>query len=90
MPSSLFGAGTPQTPVGPQQNQPQVNPQIQSMLQAYRSGQNPIQSMLYAKNPQMMQVMELVNSMGGDPKAAFYKLAAQKGVDPNSILSMLK
>jgi hypothetical protein len=46
--------------------------------------------MLYAKNPQMMQVMELVNSMGGDPKAAFYKLAAQKGVDPNSILSMLK
>ena len=90
MPSSLFGAGTPQTPVGPQQSQPQVNPQIQSMLQAYRSGQNPIQSMLYAKNPQMMQVMELVNSMGGDPKAAFYKLAAQKGVDPNSILSMLK
>ena len=90
MPSSLFGAGIPQTPVGPQQNLPQVNPQIRSMLQAYRSGQNPIQSMLYAKNPQLMQVMELVNSMGGDPKAAFYKLAAEKGVDPNSILSMLK
>jgi hypothetical protein len=60
------------------------------MLQAYRSGKDPMQSMLYAKNPQLAQVVELVNSMGGDPKAAFYQLAAQRGVDPNSILSMLK
>ena len=84
MSSSLFGT------VGPQQSQPRVNPELQSILQSYRSGQNPIQSMIYAKNPQLAQVMQLVNSMGGDPKVAFYKLAEQRGVDPNSILSMLK
>lgn len=58
-----------------------------------KSGGNPqsmLQSMITAKNPKMMEVMQLVNSMGGNPKEAFYKLAAQKGVDPNSILSMLK
>lgn len=49
-----------------------------------------MQSLLNAKNPQMAEVIQLVQSMGGDPKAAFYKLAAQKGVDPNSILSMLR
>ena len=46
--------------------------------------------MLYAKNPQFAQVVQIVNSMGGDPKTAFYKLAEQRGIDPNSILSMLK
>jgi hypothetical protein len=63
------------------------------MAQLFKSGGNPqnmMQSIISAKNPQMAQVMQLVNSMGGDPKAAFYQLAAQKGVDPNSILSMLK
>lgn len=90
MPSSLFGAVTPQIPVGPRQNQPQLNPQIQSMIQAYKSGQNPIESMVYAKNPQIAQIIQLVNSMGGNPKTAFYQLAAQNGVDPNSILNMLK
>lgn len=63
------------------------------MAQMYKSGgnaQNMLQSMLSAKNPQMAQAIQLVNSMGGDPKTAFYQLASQKGVDPNSILSMLQ
>ena len=46
--------------------------------------------MMAEKNPKIIEVMQLVNSMGGNPKEVFYKLAAQKGVDPNSILSMLK
>ena len=37
-------------------------------------------------NPQMKQVMDYVNANGGDPKAAFYKLAKEKGVDPEEIL----
>lgn len=97
MPSSLFGQSpmqqTPtQGPIGIPQNM-RVNPQLQSMIQLFKSGGNPrsmLQSMISARNPQMAQVMQIVNGSGGDAKAAFYKLAAQKGVDPNAILSMLQ
>ena len=41
------------------------------------------------QNPQFKKLMDTVNSMG-DPKSAFYALAKQKGVDPNSILGLLK
>ena len=71
----------------------QVNPQLRSMIQLFKSGGNPqamMQSMLSSRNPQLAQVMQIVNGSGGDAKDAFYKLAAQKGVDPNAILSMLQ
>jgi hypothetical protein len=45
---------------------------------------------LIGQNPQMQQVMQIINQNGGDPKAAFYNLAKQKGIDPDEILSMLK
>lgn len=35
------------------------------------------------------QIKNLIQQFGGDPKTAFYKLAEQKGIDPNSILQML-
>ena len=41
-------------------------------------------------NPQIKYVMDLVNQNGGDPKAAFYKLAEEKGIDPNEIINILK
>ena len=40
-------------------------------------------------NPQMRQVMELVKKYG-DPRTAFYALAEQKGVDPQTVLDSLK
>ena len=40
--------------------------------------------------PQYKQVMDLVQQSGGDPKAAFYKLAQQRGIDPNEILNALR
>lgn len=40
-------------------------------------------------NPQMKQVMEYINQNGGDPKTAFYKLAKEKGVDPEEILKQV-
>lgn len=66
--------------------------QIKSMLNMVRSAGNPqamFQSMIQ-NNPQMRQVMDLINQSGGDPKAAFYKLAQEKGIDPQQILDMLK
>ena len=44
----------------------------------------------YAKtNKNVREALEAVNKYG-DPKTAFYKLAAAKGVDPQAILSMIK
>ena len=41
-------------------------------------------------NPQMKQVMDVVNQYGGDPQKAFYAIAEQQGVNPQEILNMLK
>ena len=35
-------------------------------------------------------VMNLIQQSGGDPKAAFYKLTQQKGINPEQFLSMLR
>ena len=74
-------------------NQPNNNlSQIKSMMNMVKSAGNP-QAMLQTliqNNPQMRQVMTLINQSGGDPKAAFYKLAQEKGIDPQQILDMLK
>ena len=43
-----------------------------------------------ANSPQYQRVMEYINANGGDPKAAFYKLANEMGVDPEEGLSMLR
>jgi hypothetical protein len=41
-------------------------------------------------NPAMKQAIDYVCANGGDPKDAFYKLAKEKGVDPDAILNSLK
>ena len=66
--------------------------QIRNMMNMVRSAGNPqamLQSMVQ-NNPQMQQVMNIVNQAGGDPKTAFYRMAEEKGVDPEQILSMLR
>ena len=66
--------------------------QIKQMMSMVKSAGNP-QAMLnqmMQNNPQMRQVMDLINQHGGDAKKAFYSLAEQRGIDPNQILNMLK
>ena len=41
-------------------------------------------------NPQMKQVMDIVQKYGGDPMTAFRKEAEARGVDPDEILNMLR
>ena len=65
---------------------------IKQMMQMVRGAQNP-QAMLQTlaqQNPQLQQVMTVVQQAGGDPQRAFYALAQQKGIDPNTILNALK
>ena len=40
--------------------------------------------------PEMKNIMNLVQQNGGNAQQLFYKLAEQKGVDPNQILDMFK
>ena len=61
-------------------------------MAAVRSAGNPeamLQQMMQT-NPKFQQVQQFIQQYGGDPKAAFYALAEQQGVDPEQILSMLR
>ena len=42
------------------------------------------------KFSQIKQAMDYVRANGGDARAAFYRLAKEKGVDPESILRGLR
>lgn len=68
------------------------NQSVKQMMDMVRSAKNPgaVMQMLVNNNPQMAQVMQVVQQNGGDPKTAFYNLAKQRGVDPEQILSMLR
>ena len=67
--------------------------QIQNLSQIVKAAKNPemlLQQMISQKNPQMQQAMDYVKQYGGDPKAAFEKLAEEQGIDPNEIMQMFK
>ena len=66
--------------------------QIKNMMSMVRMSQNPqamIQQIMQ-NNPNMKQVMEIVQQYGGDASRAFYTLAEQKGINPQEILDLLK
>ncbi len=66
--------------------------QIKQMMNLVRNANNPqaVFNQLVSSNPQLNQVMNLINQNGGNPKNAFYAMARQKGIDPNEILKLLK
>ena len=61
-------------------------------MQMFRTSTNPqgFVQQLMANNPQANMITNLIQSNGGDPKAAFYALAQQKGVDPEQFLKSLQ
>ena len=69
-----------------------LNPYVTQMLNFYKSARNPQDALnrMMQNNPRMKQVMDYINENGGDAQAAFYKMAKEKGVDPNEILSQLR
>ena len=62
------------------------------MWNQVRNSPNPnaAMQMLLSSNPKFQEVMTYINQNGGDAKSAFYNLAAQRGVNPNSILNQLR
>ena len=73
----------------PQPSQPQG---IFGMINQVRNSQDPNAAMqqLIQQNPNFQNVMNYIQANGGDAKTAFYNMAAQKGIDPNSILRYLR
>ena len=45
---------------------------------------------LIRNNPQMREILNYINQNGGDPKAAFQKMAEEKGVNPDDVIKMLQ
>ena len=65
---------------------------VQDMMRMVQMAGNPqaALSQLVSQNPQMAEVAKYIQQNGGDAKAAFYKAAQERGIDPNSILSQLR
>ena len=57
-----------------------------------RNANNPqaMLNMMAQNNPQLQQVLNIVQQHGGDPMAAFQAEAKARGIDPNQIMGMLK
>ena len=66
--------------------------QVRQMINMFRNANNPQQLLqnMMSRNPQLQSVMNYINQNGGNPKDAFYKMANEKGIDPEEILKMLK
>ena len=63
--------------------------QMMNMLKGVKNPNQLITSMMQ-QNPQMKQVMNLVNNSNMSPKDLFYKMAKEQGVDPEEILKQLR
>lgn len=55
------------------------------MLKATNNPQQMVNQMM-SNNPQVQQII----NQYGDPKTAFYKVAEEKGINPDEILNLFK
>ena len=65
---------------------------IKRMMNMVQTASNP-QAMLnqmLQNNPQYKQIINAINANGGNLQKAFYQMAKEKGVDPNTILNQLR
>ena len=71
------------------------NPNLQAarqMLGMVRCANNPqaMLSTLIQRNPQLQQVMNIIQQSGGDPDKALCAACEQKGINPQDIYDLLK
>ena len=65
---------------------------VKRMMNAFKGISNPQQMMatMMNQNPQMKDVMSLVQNSNMSPKDLFYKMAQEKGVNPDEIIKALQ
>ena len=73
-------------------NMAQLAQPVRQMMSMVRTAQNPqlMLNQIVMNNPQMKQVLDLVQKHGGDPMTALRKEAEAAGISPEEILGMLK
>lgn len=71
---------------------PEAIQSVKRMASMLKGKGNPMQilQMMGGQNPQLNQIMNLVNSKGMTPKDLFSQMAKQQGINPEQIISMLK
>jgi len=64
---------------------------IKNLMNTIRNASNPqmMFQQMVSQNPKLQQVMKYIQDSGGDAKSAFYKMANEQGIDPNTILNQL-
>lgn len=71
-------------------NQQNAN-SLSEMWSQIKQAPNPEQALFNMfSQTQLQKVMNYIKQNGGDARSAYYNMAAQKGVDPNSILKFLR
>ena len=65
---------------------------IRQMMNAIRTAGDPQAALqqMAGSNPQVQQAIDLVRQNGGDARAAFFNKAQELGIDPESILRMIR
>lgn len=66
--------------------------QIKNMIGMIKAAQNPqaMINQMMMNNPNMKQVMQIVNQYGGDANRAFQDMAQKNGINPQEIFDMIK
>ena len=64
---------------------------LQNISQMATGMANPQSAQQMVQNdPRIQQIMQMISQNGGDGKSLFYKMAQQKGADPNQIIYQAK
>lgn len=61
-----------------------------SVMRLLRSKPKDALMQMAMANPNYKNVMAYIQQNGGDPKAAFYQMAKEKGVDPEAFLANIR
>ena len=66
--------------------------QIKNLMNVFKNSNNPQQLLMNMakQNPQVQQVMNMIQSSGKSPRDLFYQMAQQKGINPDEILKQLQ
>lgn len=68
------------------------NNNLQQTVNMMKTMRNPqaMLNQLSQSNPQVKELMTMLQTSGKSPKDMFYQVAQEKGVDPEEVLNMLR
>ena len=72
-------------------NQQALNNPFSNMIRMLKGANNPMGMFnnILSQNPKMKETIQRAQQYGNSPKEAFYKMAQEKGVDPDNFLHNL-